>query len=1081
MFNFVSRPVAGSGTLRMKSLQYYVQAWTCLLIVFTVGSRIYAQQPSLQVNPSTPTQVCGPDLTIDVHFTASGFSPTDEFFVELQDDQGTPVASSLNSVSASPAQIYFSSGLSTGTYFIVVKCTTATPVVESPPYQVELLQQARINSVSCTPPTNNLATAGIPVTFIVDQPMLMGNYTGDYQIIFDPGDGSTPITYSPVSPASFPYFINHTYNLATATGQFYTYSITVAFASVNSPASSAGCHFTCTGNMRVEPIISIGPNAPTALCAGSGGNTVTVPFNPQGFPAGTQFTAQVTGPGGALPSSNITVSSNNVIINFAGQSPGTYTLIVSSSNLNFPASSQPHQIDLVDIICRVNPNPVLAGNPVNFTVSVIPSSYQVHQVIFSPGGGLPIQNHNTSLTWSYTYPAGGSYTYSIQVQLLDVTGGPLCEIECSGQIDVQSITIDPSAPTALCAGSGGNTVTVPFNPQGFPAGTQFTAQVTGPGGALPSSSITVNSNNTVTIDFTGQSPGSYTLTISSNTNPPVSSPPHQIDLIDITCRANPNPVLAGNPVDFTVSVIPSTYQVQQVTFSPGGGLPQQTYNSSTWSYTYPAGGSYTYSIQVQLLDVTGGPLCEIECSGQIDVQSITIDPSAPTALCAGSGGNTVTVPFNPQGFPAGTQFTAQVTGPGGALPSSSITVNSNNTVTIDFTGQSPGSYTLTISSNTNPPVSSPPHQIDLIDITCRANPNPVLAGNPVDFTVSVIPSTYQVQQVTFSPGGGLPQQTYNSSTWSYTYPAGGSYTYSIQAQILAPTGGPLCAITCSGDIEVQQPIPPSISIDPNLPLAICDTNATIPVSFTTQGNFGSGNQFFVTLLDSNNNPVFTSAPVTSSPAQVTFSGSSLQPGAYQVVVQSTNPQVSSQPQSILFIPFGGIKCILPDTVVSAGTNLSISIQPNNNLPSLPSGVSLQVTFNPGGSLSPQTQTFTSLPINLSYTYNSVGYYQYSIQAVLLVNTPGGSRPACDWVCSGNIRVTPRTALSSLNEVPALSRVGDFYCVRSSEAGQVRVFDSVGRLLLTASTGEFFAIPTRGVYLVQVSTTGSSHTFRLFIP
>ncbi|MCS7297143.1 MAG: hypothetical protein NZ611_02880 [Bacteroidia bacterium] len=899
MFNFVSRPVAGSGTLRMKSLQYYVQAWTCLLIVFTVGSRIYAQQPSLQVNPSTPTQVCGPDLTIDVHFTASGFSPTDEFFVELQDDQGTPVASSLNSVSASPAQIYFSSGLSTGTYFIVVKCTTATPVVESPPYQVELLQQARINSVSCTPPTNNLATAGIPVTFIVDQPMLMGNYTGDYQIIFDPGDGSTPITYSPVSPASFPYFINHTYNLATATGQFYTYSITVAFASVNSPASSAGCHFTCTGNMRVEPIISIGPNAPTALCAGSGGNTVTVPFNPQGFPAGTQFTAQVTGPGGALPSSNITVSSNNVIINFAGQSPGTYTLIVSSSNLNFPASSQPHQIDLVDIICRVNPNPVLAGNPVNFTVSVIPSSYQVHQVIFSPGGGLPIQNHNTSLTWSYTYPAGGSYTYSIQVQLLDVTGGPLCEIECSGQIDV--------------------------------------------------------------------------------------------------------------------------------------------------------------------------------------LQSITIDPSAPTALCAGSGGNTVTVPFNPQGFPAGTQFTAQVTGPGGALPSSSITVNSNNTVTIDFTGQSPGSYTLTISSNTNPPVSSPPHQIDLIDITCRANPNPVLAGNPVDFTVSVIPSTYQVQQVTFSPGGGLPQQTYNSSTWSYTYPAGGSYTYSIQAQILAPTGGPLCAITCSGDIEVQQPIPPSISIDPNLPLAICDTNATIPVSFTTQGNFGSGNQFFVTLLDSNNNPVFTSAPVTSSPAQVTFSGSSLQPGAYQVVVQSTNPQVSSQPQSILFIPFGGIKCILPDTVVSAGTNLSISIQPNNNLPSLPSGVSLQVTFNPGGSLSPQTQTFTSLPINLSYTYNSVGYYQYSIQAVLLVNTPGGSRPACDWVCSGNIRVTPRTALSSLNEVPALSRVGDFYCVRSSEAGQVRVFDSVGRLLLTASTGEFFAIPTRGVYLVQVSTTGSSHTFRLFIP
>lgn len=59
----------------------------------------------------------------------------------------------------------------------------------------------------------------------------------------------------------------------------------------------------------------------------------------------------------------------------------------------------------------------------------------------------------------------------------------------------------------------------------------------------------------------------------------------------------------------------------------------------------------------------------------------------------------------------------------------------------------------------------------------------------------------------------------------------------------------------------------------------------------------------------------------------------------------------------------------------------------------------------------------------------------------------------------------------------LCRKRRLYRVLSEEKGTVRVYDATGRLLLTSSTEEAFALPAAGPCIIQVYTPRGTTTFR----
>ncbi|MCX7607401.1 MAG: hypothetical protein N2170_09120 [Bacteroidia bacterium] len=286
------------------------------------------------------------------------------------------------------------------------------------------------------------------------------------------------------------------------------------------------------------------------------------------------------------------------------------------------------------------------------------------------------------------------------------------------------------------------------------------------------------------------------------------------------------------------------------------------------------------------------------------------------------------------------------------------------------------------------------------------------------------------------------------------------------------TFSPLLMVALVGLFVARGLAQPTIVINPTTPTVVCGPqDVSVPVSFSPQGNFNAGNVFVVQVLSGST--VVASDTVLSSPGTAFFS-SSLQPGTYTIVVSSTSPAVSSQPYTVQYIHFDlDLQCTVQPDPAQPGNPATFSINPS--ITGSFSGT-VNVFFNPGDGSGTQNLSFsyTGSPITFTHTYTTVGYYSYTIQVDLGLVT-GGSTFGCRRSCSGGIRVAASTSLTGGS--PSLQRMGDFYRIISSEAGQVRIFDNTGRLLLTASTEEAFTLPAVGPCLIQVVTSSGIYTFR----
>ncbi|TXG35967.1 T9SS type B sorting domain-containing protein [Seonamhaeicola maritimus] len=383
---------------------------------------------------------------------------------------------------------YFSSpiftGLSAGTYDVVVEYTYGTDVCTTVPRPITITVAAGINGT---------ATLTTPYTCTTNGVITVSGVTG----------GTAPYTYS-IDGVNFQAGTTFT---GLTDG---TYTVTIMDAS------------GCSSNLAPITIAPLNPPVDldfshTALSCPTNTTTVTVVAIGGTIP----LEYQIIAPASAVS----TYQSTNT---FAGLSPGTYTFQVRDANDCTYVESYsiaplpPVTVNMVltsDLNCTASPDAVITGtvgggtSPYNYTVSF-------------NGGAFGTSTSITGTTFTYTTPNNGTYEFEIT----DALG---CTVQ-SGVTDVNSISLPEITGVTLiqpilCNGDNNaaidvainNAVGVPpfvINVNNDTTGTNYGTQTSG----LPAGDYTI------TLTDANSCTDTETITISEPT--PINVAHHAVDI-----------------------------------------------------------------------------------------------------------------------------------------------------------------------------------------------------------------------------------------------------------------------------------------------------------------------------------------------------------------------------------------------------------------------------------------------------------------------------------------------------------------------------------------------------------------------
>lgn len=770
--------------------------------------------PSISVQPTSPSAVCAGTGTPTMSVTASGTGLNYQWYV----DGSTPLTNTA------PYN---------GT-------TSATLTITNPSYSLNGKQYKVIVTGACgSPVTSNTVTLTVnPVPAIT---AITSTICSDVGFTVSPTDGTNGVvpsgtTYSWSAPSvtggltggasgTAAASITGTLTNPTSSAQTATYTVTPT------AGSCTGSTFTVTVTVNAKPTASVSGTA--SICGGSS----------------TNLTITLTG----TSPWNFTYTDGTSPVTVNSQATSPYTVSVS------PSSTKTYSVTAVS---DANCSGTSFGSSATITVTPLPSA------TISYGATTYCNNDNTSYSVTRTGTAGGTYSASpAGLSSLNVTTGSFNPKNistgtytitytmvsgggCPDQTATTSITITDAPVTTFsytatpyCQNASNPS---PTYSGGGQAGT-FTASPAG---------LVFVSTATGQVNLASSTAGTYTVTnsiICGQPTGPVTS------TSSITITALPAATISYSGTPFCKSV--SSGQSVTLTGTSGGTYSASpaglTIDTNTGAITPSTSTAGTYTVTYTMA-ATGG------CSVQTATTSVTINPlsvggttaAASTAICTGSS-TTITVSdytgtIQWQQSADGSTGWANVSGGSGGT---TATYTTPNLITTTYYRAVVTSGVCSSSNSTS------------ASVTVAAQPiAPAITKSPSDASVCS-GQTLTVTITAGSGGAGTTADEYRYSTdngsnwsaWSSSVPSFAAVTGTNLIESRRTASGTGCTTSSSNQVSwtvVAQPTAPSLlAKTPNLAIFCPGVGASATFN---AGSGGTGcTDDYIVIIDGGAPSVYT--------------------------------------------------------------------------------------------------------------------------------------------------------------------------------------------------------------------------------
>ena len=650
------------------------------------------------------------------------------------------------------------------------------------------------------------------------------------------GTGGIPVTLTTTLSVVAPFTVNYTENGTPK-------SITPASFPTTIPTIAAGGIYILTGFTYNYPAgtpqtgvfdqTSVTVYAvPTTATAGSdqslcGATSATLAGNAP--VSGTGLWSIISGSGGTI----VTPTVRNSVFN--GTNGSTYVLRWTISNGTC--------VSFDDVTVSF---PLLAAQPAGFTTST--------SIVCQGNSGVVYTIPNDpSVTYNWSYTGSGATingtSNSVTVDFnsastsgtLNVTATNSCNTSAPQSLAITvnntpAITVQPTAPAAVCSGTGTQSISVTAT------GTGITYSWRRGGTAVVNGGV-ISGQGTATLTLTNPTAanaGNYDVVVSGTCAPPATSSA-------VTVTVNAAPAITAQPTAPAAVCSGSGTQTISVT-ATGAGL---TYSwrrggtavvnggvisgqgTATLTLTNPtAANAGSYDV------VISGTCTPAVTSSAVTVSvnaapAITAQPTAPAAVCSGSGTQTISVTATGAGLTYSWRR-------GGTAVVNGGVISGQGTATLTLTNPTAanaGSYDVVVSGTCTPAVTSSA-------VTVTVNAAPAITAQPSAPAAVCSGSGTQTISVT-ATGAGL---TYSwrrggtavvnggvisgqgTATLTLTNPtAANAGSYDV---VISGTCTP--AVTSSA-VTVTVNAAPAITAQPTAPAAVCSGSGTQTISVTATG------------------------------------------------------------------------------------------------------------------------------------------------------------------------------------------------------------------------------------------------------
>ncbi|OGC81339.1 MAG: hypothetical protein A2V81_00825 [Candidatus Abawacabacteria bacterium RBG_16_42_10] len=649
-------------------------------------------------------------------------------------------------------------------------------------------------SAAPPPPAN---VAPVCVAFIVNPVDVLVGENVNYTAIATDADGD-PITYSftfgdgvgSTGPANS---VNHAYTLAG------TYTASVQINDPTNPAVNCGTRtvrVTSSSMPNRAPSCSFLFAAPNPVTLGSATNIFAFASDPDGDALTYTFnfgdgSPSASGSAASRPYTYAAAGAYNASVSVSdGVNPA-----VSCGTVSITVSSVAPPANRAPICSSVTANPGSGTTATDITVDILASDPDGDTIVYEVNFGDGFITTSPANSYVHRYAAAGTYTVSVTV--IDSAGN---RTTCTSRPSV-TIAAAPSNQNPICnsftalPNSGTTTTIINLQATGSdPDGDTLTYTFNfGDGspvvtGAANSVSHVYSSAGTYTASAS-ISDGRGGSVICANTTVTISAVPPPVNNAP-TCAlvfASPSTTTVGTPVNlFAFGNDPEGDTITYV-FNFGDGSPTVSGTSQTQTHAYGSAGTYTVSVTVN--DPAHAPT-PCTSTATVTVNTVPPPPSNRDPVCT-------SVTALPSLTTVGTPVTVQViaSDPDGDALIYSIdfgdgTSQTSAANTVSHTYTAAGSYTVrttvidsrggsTICGSTPTVTVSAPSNRDPICTSENVNPNPVLAGNPVTFTVTGADADGDALTYTFFFGDGTSTSN-GTGNAVHTYVTSGVYVSQVQ-------------------------------------------------------------------------------------------------------------------------------------------------------------------------------------------------------------------------------------------------------------------------------------------------------------
>ena len=542
---------------------------------------------------------------------------------------------------------------------------------------------------------------------------------------------------------------------------------------------------------ETAPFISAQPTTPTATCAGSGTQTLSVTATGSNLSYSWQLGGVAVTNGGAVSGQG---TNSLTLTNPTAANAGSYNVVISGVCSPSVTSNS--------VTVTVNPLPTVnAGGAVSAicqgaTTAALGGSFGggATAAVWSDGGaGGSFTNNGGTTPGTTTYTASSSSSTPVTLTLL--TGGGSCgTISANKQVTVNPNPVVTNPTTAsICSGNGPNISLAVSTPSSF-------AWIVG----------------TITGSITGASNGSGG-TINQTLTDPSNATPGTVPYIITPTSTIGSCVGSSSTIIVTVNPIPSVTNTNAASICSGTG--------PNISLTSSAASSFAWTLGTITGSITGASAS----SGSIINQTLTnpgnatagtvpyiITPTSTTGSCVGSA-STITVTVNP--LPSVTNVaTASIcsgSGPGISLTSSAASsfAWTLGTITGSITGASASSGTTINQTLTNPGNATAGTVPYIITPTSNTG-SCVGSATTITVTVNPIPALTNVATATDCSGNGPNISLTSSAPSNFAWTLG------------TITGGITGASASSGATINQTLTEPTIGTSGTVPYIITPTSTT---------------------------------------------------------------------------------------------------------------------------------------------------------------------------------------------------------------------------------------------------------------